>query len=437
MTNSHERGPVSPANPGDVRIVRLLVADAHGIVRAKSVSAEYFHSLGDRRHVWAAPVLYGDLSQNLPTDVTVPMGNAYLAPDMDTYAVLPWNPKVAVVICDLEPGIEIAPAPRSAARRVMSMAAAAGYTPVLGPEVEFYLFAGAPGQPQQPAFGMQDWYTDIALSRISGFVEDLYEYLPQLGVPVYEIFNEHGAGQMEINVAPAIGLRALDQIFLTKLAVKELAEAHGLHATYMSCPSNDPQQPPSGFHLHQSLLDVNGKNVFDGPEGLSDLARHYIGGQLAHANGITGVAAATVTAYKRLRPNAYAPLRAGWGIDNRTAMIRAVPGGQKTRIENRLGASDANPYLLAAVQVAAGLDGIAKQTEPGEPNPGDIGSDARYPRVPSNLYDGVAAFAADAALVDAVGHDVAEMYCAVQRQVWERWSLHVTEWEIAEYRNVM
>ncbi|MEI7779460.1 MAG: glutamine synthetase family protein, partial [Actinomycetes bacterium] len=376
--------------------------------------------------------------QNLPTDVSVPMGNAFLVPDMDTYTVLPWNRRAAVVICDIEPGIEIAPAPRSAARRVIDAAAAAGYSPLFGPEVEFYLFDKAHGQPATvPAFTMQEWYTDVALARIGGFVEDLYEYLPQMGVPVYEVFNEHGAGQMEINVAPAIGMRALDQIFLTKLATKELAAMHGLHATYMSVPSNSPEQPPSGFHLHQTLLDAEGRNLFAGVDGLTDLARWYVGGQLAHANGITGIAAATVTAYKRLRPNAYAPLRAGWGIDNRTAMVRAILRGDNTRIENRLGASDANPYLLAAVQLAAGLDGIARRTEPGEPAAHDVGSDPKFPLVPMNLFDGVKAFEADTVLVDAVGRDVAELYCSVQRQVWSRYQFQVTDWEIAEYRDVM
>jgi glutamine synthetase len=426
-----------PAGTG-VRIVRLLVPDAHGVVRAKAVSADYFHRLGESRHAWAAPVLYGDVWQNLPGDIEVPMGNAFLVPDMDSWTVLPWNPTTAVVICDLEADLGLAPAARSAARRVIDSATAAGYTPLLGPEVEFYLLASdADGPHGGSAFGMQDWYSDIALARIDGLVQDLFRYLPEMGVPVYEVFNEHGAGQMEINVAPTVGLRALDQIFLARLATKELAERHGLRATFMSVPSNHPEHPPSGFHLHQTLLDAAGRNLFAGVDDLSALGRAYVGGQLAHASGITGVAAATVTAYKRLRPNAYAPLRAGWGIDNRTAMVRAILRGESTRIENRSGASDANPYLLAAAQIAAGLDGIATGADPGEPVAHDIGNDPSFPTVPTNLLDGVAAFRADEVLVEAIGRDVAEMYCAVQRQVWQRYQFHVTEWEIAEYRDVL
>ena len=284
---------------------------------------------------------------------------------------------------------------------------------------------------------MQDWYSNIALSRVGGLVEDLFTYLPQMGVPVYEVFNEHGAGQMEINIAPTAGMRALDQIFLAKLATKELAEAHGLKATFMSVPSNHAEHQPSGFHLHQTLLDPDGRNLFAGEGGLSALGRAYVGGQLAHADGITGIAASTVTAYKRLRPGAYAPLRAAWGIDNRAAMVRAIVRGDNTRIENRLGASDANPYLLAAVQLAAGLDGIATGADPGSPASHDVGSDPAYPRVPTNLFDGVAAFAADRVLVDAIGQDVADMYCAIQRQVWSRYQLHVSDWEITEYREVL
>jgi len=429
--------PVLPVD-ADVRIVRLLVPDAHGVVRAKAVSADYFRALGERRHVWAAPVLYGDVWQNLPSDVDVPMGNAFLVPDMDTWTVLPWNPTTAVVICDLEADVGLAPAPRSAARRVLGSVAAAGYTALLGPEVEFYLLTPeADGPHGGSAFGMQDWYSNVALSRIDGLVQDLFEFLPRMGIPVYEVFNEHGAGQMEINIEPTVGLRALDQIFLARLATKELAEKHGLRATFMSVPSNHVEHPPSGFHLHQTLLDADGGNLFASPDGLSALGRAYVGGQLAHASGITGVAAATVTAYKRLRPHAYAPLRAGWGIDNRTAMVRAVLRGESTRIENRLGASDANPYLLAAAQLAAGLDGIATGADPGEPASHDVGSDPSYPGVPTNLLDGVAAFEADTVLVDAMGHDVAEMYCAVQRQVWQRYQFHVTEWEVTEYRDVL
>ncbi len=434
----HGADVVGSGSSSEVRVVRLLVPDAHGVVRAKAVSAEYFHSLGDRRHVWAAPVLYGDVWQNLPSDIDVPMGNAFLVPDMDTYTVLPWNPGTAVVICDLEADIGLAPAPRSAARRVVDSVLAAGYTPLLGPEVEFYLLTGdADGPHGGSAFGMQDWYSNAALSRIAGFVEDVFEYLPRMGVPVYEVFNEHGAGQMEINIRPTAGLRALDQIFLAKLATKELAEQHGMTATFMSVPSNHVEHPPSGFHLHQTLLAENGSNLFADAGEISALGRAYVGGQLAHADGITGIAAATVTAYKRLRPNAYAPLRAAWGIDNRTAMVRALLRGENTRLENRLGASDANPYLLAAVQLAAGLDGIATGADPGEPMGHDVGNDPAYPRVLTNLLDGVAAFEADTVLVDAVGHDVATMYCAVQRQVWQRYQLHVSDWEITEYRDVL
>ena len=225
-----------------------------------------------------------------------------------------------------------------------------------------------------------------------------------------------------------------------KLAVKEIALRHGLHATFMARPSNDPECAPSGFHLHQSLLDARGNNVFEDRAcggSLSETARHYAGGQLAHADGITGVAAATVTAYKRYRPGTWAPMRAGWGIDNRSAMVRAILAGEDTRLENRLGASCANPYLIAAAPLAAGLHGIHDRIEPGEPASHDIVGDDRYPLVPLNLLDGIRALAADAVLTEALGSEFSRLYVSVLRGVWDRYQAHVTDWEIAEYREVL
>ena len=193
---------------------------------------------------------------------------------------------------------------------------------------------------------------------------------PVMGLPVYEIFSEHGAGQFEINLEPCPGLLAADRVVALKIAIKEIAQSLGLRATFLARPTNLDITPPSGYHLHQSLLDARGDNVLLDPaaaDGLSDTARHYIAGQLAHAPGMTAIASPTVTAYKRYQLGTWAPVQVAWGIENRTALVRALPDGPDTRIENRLGSSDANPYLLTAVMVAAGLDGIRRSLEPPDP----------------------------------------------------------------------
>jgi glutamine synthetase len=172
-------------------------------------------------------------------------------------------------------------------------------------------------------------------------------------------------------------------------------------------------------------------------DALSDVARHYIGGQLRHAMGLTGIAAPTVTSYKRLSPGTWAPVRAAWGVDNRTAMVRALIDGPDTRIENRLAGSCANPYLLAAAMVATGLDGVEHSIDPGDPAAHNVLEDERYPHVPTCLIDGLRAFEEDTILVEALGHDFTRAYLGVMKHVWKRFQSFVTDWEIKEYREVL
>jgi glutamine synthetase len=254
------------------------------------------------------------------------------------------------------------------------------------------------------------------------------------------VFNEHGSGQFEINVAPGSGLGCVDDVVLLKVAIKEVAMRRGLRATFLAKPVNGRSAPPSGYHLHQTLLDAAGVDAFHDPDaehGLSTVASHYIGGHLAHAAGMTGVAAPTVTAYKRYLPGTWAPVRAGWAIDNRTALVRAIPGPEGARIENRLGSSDVNPYLLAAVMVAAGLDGVRRRLDPGPPGALDVLEDERFPKLPGTLIEGIEAFAADETLREALGAVLSRTFIRLLRHDWRRFMTHVTDWEIREYRELL
>src|ERR1035437_3083534 len=202
---------------------------------------------------------------------------------------------------------------------------------------------------------MREWFTDQALGKLAPFLDDLYTYLPALGVEIYEIFNEHGAGQVEANLFPGTPLAAVDQIFVMKAAIKEIAFLHGLRVTFMSKPANSEEVATSGYHLHQTLLDKDGKNLFlddRDEQRLSAVGLQYVAGQLAHAPALTATAAQTITAYKRFRPGNYAPVNANWCMEDRGSLVRGIIAGKNTRIENRLGASDANPYLLTASQFA-------------------------------------------------------------------------------------
>jgi glutamine synthetase len=153
---------------------------------------------------------------------------------------------------------------------------------------------------------------------------------------------------------------------------------------------------------------------------------------------MTGVAAPTVTAYKRYVPGTWAPVRAAWAIDNRTALVRAIPGEEEdARVENRLGSSDANPYLLAAAMVAAGLDGVRRALDPGPPTTLNALVDERFPLLPATLIEGVEAFAADAVLTEALGEELSRTLVRCLRNDWRRFMGHVTDWEIREYRELL
>ena len=225
-----------------------------------------------------------------------------------------------------------------------------------------------------------------------------------------------------------------------KLAIKEVCALRGLRATFLGKPDNDPERPVSGYHLHQCLLDGEGRNLFFDPAAplcLSEWGRHYVGGLLAHAMALTGIAAPTVTAYKRFTPGTWAPTRASWGFDNRTAMIRLIPGESGPRVENRVGSAEANPYVIAAAMTAAGLDGIDSAIDPGPVGQGNLLEETRFPPVPTTLIDGAEAVARDQVMVEALGADFVRMYVALLRHVWRRFLSHVTDWEIQEYRDLL
>ncbi len=434
-----------------IKQVRIVTVDMNGVPRAKMLTAERFlgHTL-DHGHAWALPLLAVDIWQNLPDRTgfgeEIGFGNGLLIPDLSSFRQLPWAPDTGHVFCDLvDRDRKPVPTPRQVLARVLDRATAAGYEPVFGSECEFYVFRPVDeSRPSNPGFaplqGMQVWFTDQGLGQMHQLLDQLRRHLEALEIPVYEIFNEHGGGQYELNLSPATGMEAIDAVCLMRIAVKEICYRNGVRATFLGKITNDPEFPVSGYHLHQSLLDGQGNNALadpTGPLGLSDIGRHYAGGVLAHAAGMTAIAAPTVTAYKRFTPGTWAPTRIDWGFDDRTARRRAVPGTEGLHIENRLASGEANPYLLAAAMTAAGLDGIEHKADPGEPGTGNLLEDTRYPLVPTTMIEAVEAFEKDRALTDALGREFAHVYSALIRYVWKRFLSYVTDWEIQEYRDLL
>jgi glutamine synthetase len=434
-----------------IKQVRIVTVDMNGVPRAKMLTADRFvgHTL-DHGHAWALPLLAVDVWQNLPDRTgfgeEIGFGNGLLIPDLTSFRQLPWAPETGHVFCDMvDRDRKPVPTPRQVLARVLEHATAMGYEPVFGSECEFYVFRPVDeSKPSNPGFaplqGMQVWFTDQGLGQMHHLLDEIRRHLEALEIPIYEVFNEHGGGQYELNLSPATGMAAIDAVALMRIAVKEICYRRGLRATFLGKITNDPEFPVSGYHLHQSLLDLAGKNVMadrSGPLGLSDIGRHYVAGLLEHAAGMTAIAAPTVTAYKRFTPGTWAPTRVTWGFDNRTAMIRVVAGTEGIHIENRQGSGEANPYLLAAAMTAAGLDGIERKADPGEPGSGNLLEDARYPLLPTTMIDAVEAFDKDRGLTDALGKEFAHVYSSLLRYVWRRFLSYVTDWEMQEYRDLL
>jgi len=431
----------------DIGNVRLILTDLYGVARGKLVAAERMERALAEGHPFAIPLFASNLWQRhapgehaYSTDIGY--RNGVLRLDPLTFTPLPWTPGTAHVITDLhdEAGAIVA-TPRAVLRRVLDDAQALGLRPVFGNELEFYVFRPGPdGSGYQPAYGPQSWFSIHALGVAQEFVDQLDRAAGLMGLQLYEIFSEHGAGQFEVNLEPCAGLLAIDRVVALKIAIKEVARSLGLQATFMTRPTNLDITPPSGYHLHQSLLDAAGGNVLadaGDPDGLSEAARHYVAGQLAHAPAMTALASPTVTAYKRYHKGTWAPIQVAWGIENRTALVRALPDGDSTRIENRLGSSDANPYLLAAVMVAAGLDGIRRRLPAPDPAAENLFEVIRFPRLPDSPPEALAALAADAELTEALGPLFTTTFADVLRADWQRYLSHVSDWEITEYREML
>lgn len=431
----------------NIRNVRLVLTDLYGVPRGKVVAARRMERALAEGHPFAIPLFASNLWQRhapgehrYSTDIGYRNGVLHLDPL--TFTPLPWTPATAHMLTDLydEAG-QIVATPRAVLRRVLDDARSLGLEPVLGSELEFYVYRPDPAEAGfAPAFGPQSWFSVHAVGMAQQFVDELDRAADQMGLQLYEVFSEHGAGQFEVNLEPGTGLYAIDRMVALKIAIKEVARSLGLRATFMARPTSRDTTPPSGYHLHQSLLNAAGENLLAdeaGAHGLSGTARHYVAGLLAHAPGMTAITSPTITAYKRYQPGTWAPLRIAWGVQNRTALVRALPAGQGTRIENRQGSSDANPYLLAAVMIAAGVDGIRRRLDPGDPADGNLFEDARFPRLPSSPAESVDALVADEELTRALGPEFTETFADVLRFDWQRFLSHVTDWEINEYREML
>ncbi len=428
-----------------VDVVRVSYSDLIGVDRGRDVLLDELervtgHGLAFCRAVYhtsprgdVVPVA-GGLDVGLP-DIKV-------TPDLSTLTPLPWEPGAAWCVGDAwaHDGGPAEEAPRQVARRVSERLAELGLSAVVGPELEFFVCEqDTGGQWRRYADEPGNVYVVGRKGDPRGLLVTMLRHLRDAGLRVTAANHEISAGQFESNLDHSELLDSADRAFRLKSAVQEIARHEGLLATFMAKPFND--EGGSGFHLHVSLVDSAGANVFGasddeaaGPEGLSARGRSAIAGVLAHAPALAALLNPTINSYKRFGPDTLAPWLIDWGLDNRSAMVRIPPErGAAARMEVRLGDATANPYLAAAAVGAAAYLGVRDGLEPPEPLEGYGYDPSKAQLLPQRLSDALDALEADTALHEVLGEHFVRSFLTYKRNEVERFERHVTDWEFREY----
>jgi glutamine synthetase len=258
------------------------------------------------------------------------------------------------------------------------------------------------------------------------FYETLERWAEAYGLPLDSLQHEHGPGQLEVLFGYDTPLAAADRTFDFERLVRQTARLRDRHATFMAKPLAG--ESGSGYHLHVSAFE-GGENAFAEGDGLSECGRHFVGGLLEHADALTALGTPTLNGFKRFDPDGFVPYTASWGLDNRQCAVR-IPTGT-TRLESRISAADANPYLVVAATLAAGLHGIRAGLDPGEPVEGNPAG--RRPGLPTAPETALAALEADEMLVEYLGEAVVEAFAATKRRELAAFRNTVTDWEREYY----
>lgn len=369
-------------------------------------------------------------------------GDFFAVPDPETYAPLPYHPGAARVYSFLENtnGDRWEGCPRTALERVVERYEREGMRLRVAFEPECYLFLQTPAG-YEPA-DQSRMFTVEGLEQHAELLTRLMEVLDAMGTSLEQVGPEYGPGQYEINVRHAPPLRAADDLCTLKEVVRALAREAGLVVSFMPKPFTD--LPGCGLHVHLGLEDSAGANLMEG-SGLNDLtpvARAFVGGLLDHAAALAGVGAPTVNSYKRLLPGSWSPAHICYGIGNRAALVR-IPESGRLHVEFRAGDNTSNPHLFLASLLAAGLDGIQKASDPGEPVNVDVGHldeeasarrGLRY--LPRSAWEALDAVEADGVVMAALGPVIGPTFLRVKRSEIAAYDLEVGAWERSTYLNL-
>jgi glutamine synthetase len=433
---------------GRIDTVLAVQVDMQGRLMGKRFHAQYFvdsawHETHSCNYLLATDMEMETVSGYKSTSWEKGYGDYTMKPDLATLRRVPWLEGTAMVLCDVldhHTHEEVPHSPRAMLKKQVKRLEAMGMKAFMATELEFFLFD------QTYDDARHSGYRDLQL--VSGYNEDYHIFqttkeedvmrairngLQGAGIPVENSKGEASAGQEEINVRYTDALGMADRHAIIKNGCKEIAWSRGKAITFLA--KWNYNAAGSSSHIHQSLWSLEGKPLFfdhKGRYGMSELMEHYVAGLLAHAGEITYFLAPYINSYKRFVAGTFAPTKAIWSKDNRTAGYRLC--GEETkgiRIECRVGGSDLNPYLAFAALIAAGLDGIEKKMPLEDPFTGDAYGAKDVREVPKTLRGATEMLNESALLRGAFGDDVIDHYVRAARWEQEEYDRRVTDWEVA------
>lgn len=424
-----------------IKFILAQFVDLHGVAKTKAVPVSHFEDILTAGAGFAGFAVWG-LGMN-------PSSRDYMAVgDLATLSLVPWMPGFARIVCNGH--VDGKPYPYDARVVLLNQLdklKAKGWTFYTGLEPEFALLKKDELGRLHPFDGTdtldKPCYDYKGLSRSAAFLEKLVTSLQVVGFDVYQIDHEDANGQFEINYTYTDCLTSCDRYIFFKMAASEIAKEMGIICTFM--PKPFVNRTGTGMHIHMSLWE-GGENLFSDDSdprglGLSQIAYHFLGGLLAHAPALTAICAPTINSYKRLvvgrslSGSTWAPAFISYGDNNRSSMVR-VPGG---RLELRLADSSCNPYLATAAALAAGLDGIERQLDPGEPQNFNLYDltptqlkEKGIRTLPQSLKEALDALEEDEVIKKALGI-LASEFIDLKRMEWVEYMRHVSDWEVERY----
>lgn len=442
MTEWTREAILADAKEQNVRFIRLIFTDINGVIKNVEIPQSQLKKAMDNKMMFDGSSIDGF--------VRIEESDMYLVPDLSTWLVFDWketeaDAKIARLICDIElPHRQpFAGDPRTNLKRVMQKMYDMGFTHFnLGPEPEFFLFKlNQEGEATKTLYDNGGYFdlapTDLAENCRRDIVLELEDH----GFEIEASHHETAPGQHEIDWKYLNAVEACDAIQTFKLIVKSVARRHHLHATFMPKPVYGVAG--SGMHCNLSLFNEAGNAFYDpsASDGLSQVARYFIGGILQHASALTAICNPTVNSYKRLVPGYEAPVYIAWSSQNRSPLIR-IPSarGQSTRIEVRSVDPSANPYLALAVLLEAGLEGIRDQIEPPQAIDRNIYTMSHEERIaagiqdlPGSLREALQALREDETVLNALGDHIVSNFITSKRMEFSSYQKRVTEWEFEKY----